>query len=89
VYPFAHNVLLAARDVGYGGHFTSVLAREERAVRELLGIPDHYALATMLPLGRPTKTVTKLTRARVEEFATAERFDGPAFTAGTTGGAVT
>jgi nitroreductase len=89
VYPFAHNVLLAARDVGYGGHFTSVLAREERAVRELLGIPDHYALATMLPLGRPTKTVTTLTRARVEEFATTERFDGPAFTAGTTGGAVT
>jgi nitroreductase len=81
VYPFAHNILLAARDEGYGGHFTSVLARQEPAVRELLGIPDHLALATMLPLGRPARTVTRLRRIPVEEFTTRDRFDGPAFTA--------
>lgn len=80
IYPFAHNILLAARDAGYGGHFTSVLARQEPAVRELLGIPDHYALATMLPLGRPVREVTRLRRATVEDFTTRERFDGPAFT---------
>jgi nitroreductase len=80
VYPFAHNILLAARDAGYGGHFTSVLARQEPALRELLGIPPQYALATMLPLGKPTRQITKLRRAPVEEFTTVERFDGPAFT---------
>lgn len=82
VYPFAHNVLLAARDAGYGGHLTSVLARQEPAVRDLLGIPARYALATMLPLGRPAREVTRLRRAPVEAFTTSERFDGAAFTGG-------
>jgi nitroreductase len=80
VFPFAHNILLAARDRGYGGHITSVLSRQEPALRALLDIPDHYILATMLPLGRPTRQVTKLRRAAVDEFTTLETFDGPAFT---------
>jgi nitroreductase len=80
VYPLAHNILLAARDAGYGGHLTSVLARQEPALRELLGIPRDYALATMIPLGKPVKEITKLRRAKVESFTTVERFDGPAFT---------
>jgi nitroreductase len=78
-FPFAHNVLLAARDAGYGGHLTSVLSRQEPAVRELLGFPGHYALATMVPLGRPARVVTRLRRAAVDEFVTLESFDGPAF----------
>jgi nitroreductase len=79
VYPFAHNVLLAARDVGLGGVMTTVLAREEPTVKELLGIPDGYALAALLALGHPAKVVTKLRRAAVEEFTTVDRFDGRAF----------
>ena len=82
VYPFAHNILLAARDRGYGGHITSVLARQETAVRELLAIPPQFALATMLPLGRPTREVTRLRREPVESFTTHERFDGAPFTRG-------
>ena len=82
VYPFAHNILLAARDTGYGGHITSVLARQEPALRELLHIPDHFALGTMLPLGRPAREITKLRRAPVEEFTVVETFDGAAFTRG-------
>jgi nitroreductase len=81
IYPLAHNILLAARAAGYGGHLTTVLAREERAVRELLRIPNEYALATMIPLGKPVKEVTKLRRVEVEEFTTVETFDGPALTA--------
>ena len=80
IYPFAHNVLLAARDLGFGGHLTSVLARQEPALRELRHVPPRYALGTMIPLGRPVKVVTKLARAPVESFATVETFDGPAFT---------
>jgi nitroreductase len=79
VYPLAHNILLAARNAGYGGHITTVLARQEPALRALLGIPKHYALATMLPLGKPVKEITKLRRAEVETFATVEQFDGPPF----------
>ena len=78
VYPFAHNILLAARDRGFGGHFTSVLARQEAALRQLLHIPPGLALATMLPLGRPERELTRLRREPVETFATMETVDGPA-----------
>lgn len=79
VYPFAHNVLLAARDAGLGGVLTTVLAREEPAVKELLGIPDGHAVAALLALGHPAKVVTRLRRATVEQFTTVDRFDGRAF----------
>lgn len=78
VYPFAHNILLAARNRGFGGHFTSVLARQEPAVRELLGFPSHFALATLLPLGEPVKRVTRLRRQPVEDFTTVGTFNGRA-----------
>jgi nitroreductase len=78
-YPFAHNILLAARDRGFGGHFTSVLARQESPLRELLKIPESMALATVLPLGRPAHIVTKLRRQSVEDFATIASFDGAPF----------
>lgn len=80
VYPFGHNVLLAARNEGLGGVLTSVLARQEPAVRELFGLPDRFAVAGLIVLGRPQKTITKLRRRPVEEFVTVDRFDGPAFT---------
>lgn len=76
VYPFCHNILLAARDVGFGGCMTSVLVRQEPAVKALLGIPDGFAVAATLPLGKPVKEITKLRRAPVDTFATHDRFDG-------------
>jgi nitroreductase len=80
VYPFAHNILLAARDKGFGGVVTSVLVRQEPAVKELLGIPDNYVLACTIPLGKPVKEIKKLRRKPVDDFVTLDRFDGPAFT---------
>jgi nitroreductase len=80
VYPLAHNILMAARAAGYGGHLTTVLARQESALRELLGYDLPFALATMIPLGKPVKEITKLRREPVESFTTLERFDGPPFT---------
>jgi nitroreductase len=80
VYPFAHNVLLAARDAGLGGVMTTVLCRQEPAVKELLGIPPGHALAGLLAIGHPVKQVTRLKRQPVEGFTTVDRFDGPPFT---------
>jgi nitroreductase len=79
IYPFAHNILLAARDRGFGGHITSVLARQEPALRELLRLPPEHILATMLPLGRPGKKITRLRRIPVEEFTRRDTADGPRF----------
>lgn len=81
IYPFCHNILLAARNEGLGGVMTTTLCREEPRAKELLGIPDGFAIASLIALGHPPERVTKLTRDPVEEFTTVDRFDGPAFSA--------
>jgi nitroreductase len=80
VYPFVWNVLLAARNEGYGGVLTTMAVAEEQRVKQLLGVPDPYAIAAVVPLGKPVRQVTKLRRRPVSEFATRERFDGAPFT---------
>jgi nitroreductase len=87
VYPFAHNVLLAARDAELGGVMTTALCRQEPAVKQLLGIPDGFAVAALIALGRPTKTVTKLKRKPVDSFTNVDRFDGQPFVVPTSAGA--
>ncbi len=79
VYPLVQNILLAARDAGLGGVMTTVLCRQEPAVRELLGLESRHAVASLVALGRPAKPVTKLTRRAVDSFTTIDRLDGPAF----------
>ena len=80
VYPFVWNVLLAARNEGYGGVLTTMIVAEEPRVKDLLGVPDSYAIAAVLPLGKPVHQATKLRRRPVAEFATRERFDAAPFT---------
>lgn len=79
VYPFVHAILLAARARGLGGVMTTFLARAEDAARPLLDLPEHWAVASMVFLGRPARRVTKLNRRAVGEFTTVDRFSGPAF----------
>jgi nitroreductase len=79
VYPLVWNILLAARNEGYGGTFTTMAIAEEGQVRELLGMPDTHAIAAVVPMGKPVKQLTKLRRQPVSDFITRERFDGPAF----------
>jgi nitroreductase len=80
VYPLVWNILLGARNKGYGGNLTSMAVPQEAQVRQLLGLPDTHALAALVPVGRPTRQLTKLRRRTVEEFVTHERFDGEPFT---------
>lgn len=79
VYPLVWNVLLAARNEGFGGTITTMAVAEEPAVKELLGIPHRYAVAAVVPLGKPVREITKLRRQEVADFVTRERFDGEAF----------
>jgi nitroreductase len=81
VYPFVHSILLAARDRGLGGVMTTFLARAEVEARPLLGLPDTWAVASMVFLGHPVLRATKLTRRPVGAFATVDRFDGAPFPA--------
>jgi nitroreductase len=79
IYPFVWNILLAARNEGYGGTITTMVVAEEPAVRELLGVPESYAVAAVLPMGKPQRQVKKLKRDSVAELVTRERFDGEPF----------
>ena len=82
IYPFVHNILLAARDAGYGGVITTSLANREPEAQQILGLPRHIAIAALVPLGRPVKQLRKLRRRAVEDFTTIDRLDGPAFVRG-------
>jgi nitroreductase len=82
VYPLVWNVLLAARNEGYGGTITTMVVAEEPAVRALLGIPEDHAVAAVVPLGRPVRQPTRLKRRPVADLAARERFDGPPLTGG-------
>ncbi len=76
IYPFVWNILLAARNEGYGGTLTTFVGGKEPELFELLGVPREMAFAAMLPLGRPIKQLTKLKRKPIDEFAMLERWDG-------------
>jgi nitroreductase len=77
IYPFAWNILLAARNEGFAGTITTMAVAREPEMQQLLGIPDHVAVAAVMPLGRPAHRVRKLSRRPVSEFTRLERWDGP------------
>ena len=79
IYPFVHNVLLAARGRGLAGSITTFLAAAEREAAPLLGLPEHHAIVAMVGLGHPEHQPTRLRRRPVEAFATVDRFDGAPF----------
>jgi nitroreductase len=79
VYPFVLSILLAARARDLGGVMTTFLARAEEEARPLLGLPDTWAVASMVFLGHPVRRATRLSRLPVAAFATVDRFDGAPF----------
>ena len=79
IYPLVWNTLLAARAAGFGGTLTTISAATEPQVKTLLEIPPSFALAAVVPLGRPVKQLTRLKRLAVEEFTFKERFGAERF----------
>jgi nitroreductase len=79
IYPFVWNVLLAARQAGFGGTITTLAVAEEPKVQALLRIPKDHAVCAVVPLGKPVKQLSKLKRRTVEEIASREQFDGEPF----------
>jgi len=79
VYPFAWNLLLAARAEGLGGVITTMPIAREAEVKALLDAPDELAVAALIVLGRPVHQPRKLTRAPVSSFTTVDRVTGAAF----------
>jgi nitroreductase len=80
VYPFAWNLLLAARAEGVAGVMTTMPIRREAEVKALLTVPDELAVAAVIALGRPVHQPRRLNRNPVESFASVDRFGGEPFT---------
>ena len=76
VYPLVWNILLAARHEGFGGTITTMAVAEEPALKELLGIPEPYAVAAVVQLGKPVRQLRRLTRVAVEEFTHLDHWQG-------------
>jgi len=76
IYPFVWNLLLAANAEGLGGTLTTFCTGAEPQLQRLLGIPEQFAVAAVLPIGVPAKRLTQLKRKPVREFAVRERFGG-------------
>ncbi|MDQ6696295.1 MAG: nitroreductase family protein [Actinomycetota bacterium] len=76
VYPFAWNLLLAAREESLGGVITTMCIHEEPQVKALLGAPDHLALAAVIALGYPVRQPRRLKRAEVSTFARIDSLTG-------------
>jgi nitroreductase len=79
IYPFVWNILLAAHERGVGGVMTTVAIRNESEVLKALEVPPNFAVASIVALGYPAKTVTKLTRRAVGDFTTVDAFVGAPF----------
>ena len=79
VYPFVWNILMAARNEGLGGVITTAIVPEEESVREILDLPENHAIAAMIPIGKPVKQLSQLTRRSVEDFTTVDSYKGNVF----------
>jgi nitroreductase len=79
VYPFAWNLLLAARAEGLGGVITTMAIRREEDMRRLFSIPQTSAVAAVVVLGRPVSAPRRLRRQPVEAFTWVDGYTGAAF----------
>jgi nitroreductase len=80
IYPFAWNILMAARHEGFGGTITTLAIAQEPKIQALLGLPSHIAVCAVMPMGRPVKQLTKLKRRPVSGIAMRERWGGAPLT---------
>src|SRR5947207_7247518 len=53
IYPFAWNILLAARARGSAGTITTPAAAQEPKIKQLPGLPPPFAVASVIPLCTP------------------------------------
>lgn len=78
VYPACQNLLLTARDLGYGGVITMWHKGVEDDLRATLAIPDEVTIAATIPLGRPVGHHGPVRRRPMAELVFEDAWDAPA-----------
>jgi len=77
IYPAVWSLQLAARALGIGSTLTTVHRMRDAEVRELLGVPEGYETAALLPLGYPCGTFAVGPRQPLETVSYSERWGTP------------
>ena len=79
IFPAVWNFQLALHSRGYGTCITTLHLAHEKAVRELLGIPDSYTQGCLLPVARlrAGRTFRPAIRRPIEEVVAVNRWEGP------------
>ena len=79
IYPFVQNLLLACTGEGLGSALTTLLAAEQPAVDELLGVPPGHALAALVAVGWPVeeRQYRTLRRHPVDAFTSLDHWGNP------------
>jgi nitroreductase len=78
IYPAVQNFILAARAEGLGTVITTWYLFCEQELRDLIGIPDDWFLAALLPVGWPVGHHGPVRRRSVDQVAYRDRW-GDAF----------
>jgi nitroreductase len=79
IFPAVWNFQLALHTRGYGTCVTTMHLHHERAVRELVGIPETYVQGCLLPVGRlrAGHAFRPARRRPLEEVVALDGWDGP------------
>jgi nitroreductase len=78
VYPAVQNAMLACVAEGLGCTLTTLHCLREDEVKELLGIPDSWATAAMVPIGYPVgRGHGPISRKGPGDMAASDTFDQP------------
>lgn len=75
VYPAVQNFCLAARALGLGTTLTTVIRVHQAEVLGLLGVPETYEIAAMVPLGHPAEKFSVAVRHDVRELTSFDRWN--------------
>lgn len=77
IYPACQNLMLAARSLGLGTVLSTLHRLRKAQVHELLGIPETFESAALIPLGFPNRPYGPNHRRPVEDFIAHDRWSEP------------
>lgn len=74
LYPAVQNLLLAARAEGLGGVITTLMCRREAELRDLLALPEPWAVHAVVPIGFPKGKHGPLRRSPLSDMVSYDRW---------------
>jgi nitroreductase len=75
IYPACQNLMLQARALGLGTVMTTMHRRRRDRFHAILGIPDGYDSAAIIPLGWPAASYGRNVRPPVESVVMRDRWE--------------